>query len=95
MVGGLGISPDLLEGAEPSVAAPLVAGDLDDGLMSRAKDTGKFLYKHLEPRERVEKMNTMVRSFTRELLFNIVRIALQWHFGNTEDAWESETEISF
>lgn len=61
MVGGLGISPDLLEGAEPSVAAPLVAGDLDDGLMSRAKDTGKFLYKHLEPQERVEKINTMVK----------------------------------
>lgn len=61
MVEGLGISPDLLEGAEPSVAAPLVAGDLDDGLMSRAKDTGKFLYKHLEPQERVEKINTMVK----------------------------------
>ncbi|XP_033326489.2 PDZ domain containing 8 isoform X2 [Megalopta genalis] len=60
LVGGLGISPDLLEGAEPSVAAPLVAGDLDDGLMSRAKDTGKFLYKHFEPRERVEKINTMM-----------------------------------
>ncbi|XP_076285603.1 PDZ domain containing 8 isoform X2 [Lasioglossum baleicum] len=60
LVGGLGISPDLLEGAEPSVAAPLVAGDLDDGLMSRAKDTGKFLYKHLELRDRVEKINTMM-----------------------------------
>ncbi|XP_078045499.1 PDZ domain containing 8 isoform X2 [Augochlora pura] len=60
LVGGLGISPDLLEGAEPSVAAPLVAGDLDDGLMSRAKDTGKFLYKHFEPRERVEKINAMM-----------------------------------
>ncbi|XP_043254326.1 PDZ domain-containing protein 8 isoform X1 [Colletes gigas] len=60
LVGGLGISPDLLEGAEPSVAAPLVAGDLDDGLMSRAKDTGKFLYKCLEPRERVEKINAMM-----------------------------------
>ncbi|XP_071878975.1 PDZ domain containing 8 isoform X1 [Bombus fervidus] len=60
LVGGLGISPDLLEGAEPSVAAPLVAGDLDDGLMSRAKDTGKFLYKHLEPVERVEKINVMM-----------------------------------
>ncbi|XP_061928200.1 PDZ domain-containing protein 8 isoform X2 [Apis cerana] len=60
LVGGLGISPDLLEGAEPSVAAPLVAGDLDDGLMSRAKDTGKFLYKHLEPQERVEKINIMM-----------------------------------
>ncbi|PBC30623.1 PDZ domain-containing protein [Apis cerana cerana] len=60
LVGGLGISPDLLEGAEPSVAAPLVAGDLDDGLMSRAKDTGKFLYKHLEPEERVEKINIMM-----------------------------------
>lgn len=60
MVGGLGISPDLLEGAEPSVAAPLVAGDLDDGLMSRAKDTGKFLYKNLEPQERVEKINIMM-----------------------------------
>ncbi|XP_076654542.1 PDZ domain containing 8 isoform X2 [Halictus rubicundus] len=60
LVGGLGISPDLLEGAEPSVAAPLVAGDLDDGLMSRAKDTGKFLYKHLEPRDRVDKINTMM-----------------------------------
>ncbi|OAD61820.1 PDZ domain-containing protein 8 [Eufriesea mexicana] len=60
LVGGLGISSDLLEGAEPSVAAPLVAGDLDDGLMSRAKDTGKFLYKHLELQERVEKINTMM-----------------------------------
>ncbi|KOC66041.1 PDZ domain-containing protein 8 [Habropoda laboriosa] len=60
LVGGLGISPDLLEGAEPSVAAPLVAGDLDDGLMSRAKDTGKFLYKYLEPQERVEKINAMM-----------------------------------
>lgn len=50
-----------MEGAEPSVAAPLVAGDLDDGLMSRAKDTGKFLYKHLEPLERVEKINVMVK----------------------------------
>ncbi|CAL1688589.1 unnamed protein product [Lasius platythorax] len=60
LAGGLGISPDLLEGAEPSVAAPLVAGDLDDGLMSRARDTGKFLYKHLEPRERVEKINVMM-----------------------------------
>lgn len=61
MAGGLGISPDLLEGAEPSVAAPLLAGDLDDGLMSRARDTGKFLYKNLEPQERVEKINVMVR----------------------------------
>ncbi|XP_015185856.1 PREDICTED: PDZ domain-containing protein 8 isoform X1 [Polistes dominula] len=60
LVGGLGISPELLESAEPSVAAPLVAGDLDDGLMSRAKDTGKFLYKYLEPLERVEKMNDMI-----------------------------------
>ncbi|XP_043487941.1 PDZ domain-containing protein 8 isoform X1 [Polistes fuscatus] len=60
LVGGLGISPELLESAEPSVAAPLVAGDLDDGLMSRAKDTGKFLYKFLEPLERVEKMNDMI-----------------------------------
>ncbi|XP_076233492.1 PDZ domain containing 8 isoform X2 [Calliopsis andreniformis] len=60
LVGGLGISPDLLEGAEPSVAAPLVAGDLDDGLMSRAKDTGKFLYKYLEPHDRVEKINDMM-----------------------------------
>nr|XP_012146235.1 PREDICTED: PDZ domain-containing protein 8 isoform X2 [Megachile rotundata] len=60
LVGGLGISSDLLEGAEPSVAAPLLAGDLDDGLMSRAKDTGKFLYKYLEPQERVEKINAMM-----------------------------------
>ncbi|XP_050445563.1 PDZ domain-containing protein 8 isoform X2 [Cataglyphis hispanica] len=60
LAGGLGISSDLLEGAEPSVAAPLVAGDLDDGLMSRARDTGKFLYKNLEPRERVEKINVMM-----------------------------------
>lgn len=60
LAGGLGISPDLLEGAEPSVAAPLMAGDLDDGLMSRARDTGKFLYKYLEPRERVEKINVMM-----------------------------------
>ena len=60
MVGGLCISPDLLDGAEPSVAAPLVAGDFDDGLMSRAKDTGKFLYKFLEPQERVGKINDMM-----------------------------------
>ncbi|KAL0129138.1 hypothetical protein PUN28_004079 [Cardiocondyla obscurior] len=60
LAGGLGISPDLLEGAEPSVAAPLMAGDLDDGLMSRARDTGKFLYKYLEPQERVDKINTMM-----------------------------------
>ncbi|XP_076549317.1 PDZ domain containing 8 isoform X1 [Osmia lignaria lignaria] len=60
LVGGLGISSDLLEGAEPNVAAPLLAGDLDDGLMSRAKDTGKFLYKYLEPQERVEKINAMM-----------------------------------
>ncbi|XP_011698495.1 PREDICTED: PDZ domain-containing protein 8 isoform X2 [Wasmannia auropunctata] len=60
LAGGLGISPDLLEGAEPSVAAPLMAGDLDDGLMSRARDTGKFLYKYLEPQERVEKINIMM-----------------------------------
>ncbi|XP_018398881.1 PREDICTED: PDZ domain-containing protein 8 isoform X2 [Cyphomyrmex costatus] len=60
LAGGLGINPDLLEGAEPSVAAPLMAGDLDDGLMSRARDTGKFLYKYLEPQERVEKINTMM-----------------------------------
>ncbi|KAG7196646.1 hypothetical protein KM043_015987 [Ampulex compressa] len=60
LVGGLGISPDLLEGAEPSVAAPLVTGDLDDGLMSRAKDTGKYLYKSLKPQERVEKINSMM-----------------------------------
>lgn len=72
MVGGLGISPDLLEGAEPSVAAPLVAGDLDDGLMSRAKDTGKFLYKHLEPLQRVEKINAMVKItiFTNKTLID-------------------------
>ncbi|XP_015605783.1 PDZ domain-containing protein 8 isoform X2 [Cephus cinctus] len=60
LVGGLGITPDLLEGAEPSVAALLVAGDLDDGLMSRARDTGKFLYKSLEPEERMGKINTMM-----------------------------------
>ncbi|KAK2579629.1 hypothetical protein KPH14_011558 [Odynerus spinipes] len=60
LVGGLGISTELLEGAEPSVAAPLVAGELDDGLMSRAKDTGKYLYKHLNPPERVEKINDMI-----------------------------------
>ncbi|KAI4497129.1 hypothetical protein M0802_007875 [Mischocyttarus mexicanus] len=60
LVGGLGINPELLEGAEPSVATPLVAGDLDDGLMSRAKDTGKFLFNYLEPLERVEKINDMI-----------------------------------
>ncbi|XP_072751935.1 PDZ domain-containing protein 8 isoform X2 [Anoplolepis gracilipes] len=67
LAGGLGISPDLLEGAEPSVAAPLVAGDLDDGLMSRARDTGKFLYKYLEPRERVEKINVMMSKLKNAL----------------------------
>ncbi|XP_019886364.1 PDZ domain-containing protein 8 isoform X2 [Ooceraea biroi] len=67
LAGGLGISPDLLEGAEPSVAAPLVAGDLDDGLMSRARDTGKFLYKYLEPQERVEKINTMISKLKNAL----------------------------
>ncbi|XP_033229325.1 PDZ domain-containing protein 8 isoform X2 [Belonocnema kinseyi] len=60
LVGGLGISPDLLEGAEPSVASTLLAGDLDDGLMSRAKDTGKYLFKNLEPQDRLEKINSMI-----------------------------------
>ncbi|XP_012277461.1 PDZ domain-containing protein 8 isoform X2 [Orussus abietinus] len=60
LVGGLGISSDLLEGAEPSVATPLIAGELDDGLMSRAKDTGKFLYKDLEHQERIDKINEMI-----------------------------------
>lgn len=72
MAGGLGISPDLLEGAEPSVAALLVAGDLDEGLMSRARDTGKFLYKCLEPQERVEKINSMVCKIN--LFSNFVRL---------------------
>ncbi|XP_070165604.1 PDZ domain-containing protein 8 isoform X2 [Polyergus mexicanus] len=67
LAGGLGISPDLLEGAEPSVAAPLMTGDLDDGLMSRARDTGKFLYKYLEPRERVEKINIMMSKLKNAL----------------------------
>nr|XP_012225890.1 PREDICTED: LOW QUALITY PROTEIN: PDZ domain-containing protein 8 [Linepithema humile] len=67
LAGGLGISPDLLEGAEPSVAAPLVAGDLDEGLMSRARDTGKFLYKYLEPQERVDKINTMMTKLKNAL----------------------------
>ncbi|KAJ8680913.1 hypothetical protein QAD02_016700 [Eretmocerus hayati] len=58
--GGLGISPELLEGAEPSVAAPLIAGELDDGLMSKAKDTGRHLFKHLDPHERIDKINSMV-----------------------------------
>ncbi|XP_066588005.1 PDZ domain-containing protein 8 isoform X2 [Prorops nasuta] len=60
LIGGLGISSELLEGAEPSVATPLIAGDLNDGLMSRAKDTGKYLYKCLEPQQRVEKINNMM-----------------------------------
>ncbi|XP_020297884.1 PDZ domain-containing protein 8 isoform X2 [Pseudomyrmex gracilis] len=67
LAGGLGINPDLLEGAEPSVAAPLLAGDLDDGLMSRARDTGKFLYKNLEPQERVEKINSMMSKLKNAL----------------------------
>ncbi|OXU26153.1 hypothetical protein TSAR_007413 [Trichomalopsis sarcophagae] len=58
--GGLGISPDLLEGAEPSVAAHLIAGDLDDAVMSKAKETGRFLYKNLEPQERIDKINSMM-----------------------------------
>ncbi|KAK0088491.1 hypothetical protein PV325_011792 [Microctonus aethiopoides] len=58
--GGLGISPDLLEGAEQSVAAQLISGEFDDGLMSRAKDTGKFLYNTLNPDERVDKINLMM-----------------------------------
>lgn len=61
MGGGLGISPDLLEGAEQSVASQLISGEFDDGLMSRAKDTGKFLYNTLNPNERVDKINLMVR----------------------------------
>ncbi|XP_008556866.1 PDZ domain-containing protein 8 isoform X1 [Microplitis demolitor] len=60
LVGGLGISPDLLEGAEPSVASPLIAGELNDGLMSHAKETGKFLYCDLEQNERIEKINFMM-----------------------------------
>lgn len=55
------MSPELLEGAEPSVAGPLIAGDLDDGLMSKAKDTGKFLHRTLEPEQRVDKINMMVQ----------------------------------
>ncbi|CAD6241176.1 GSCOCG00009197001-RA-CDS [Cotesia congregata] len=60
LVGGLGISPDLLEGAEPSVASPLVAGELNEGLMSHAKETGKFLYRDLEPNDRIDKINFMM-----------------------------------
>ncbi|XP_012252778.2 PDZ domain-containing protein 8 isoform X2 [Athalia rosae] len=60
LVGGLGISTNLLEGADPSIVTPLLSGDLDDGLMSRAKDTGKHLYAYLEPQERVEKINSMM-----------------------------------
>ena len=56
---GLEISPELLEGAEPSVANTLIAGDFDDGLMSRAKETGRLLYKELEPQERFDKINSM------------------------------------
>lgn len=56
----MGISPELLEGAEPSVASSLLAGDLDDGLMSKAKDTGRFLYDYMEPRQRIDKINYMV-----------------------------------
>lgn len=61
--GGLGVSPDLLEGAEPSVAAHLIAGDLDDAVMSKAKETGRFLYKNLEPQERIDKINSMVSTY--------------------------------
>ncbi|KAL7287861.1 hypothetical protein TKK_0017927 [Trichogramma kaykai] len=58
--GSLGINPDLLEGADPSVSAPLIAGNLDDCLMTKAKDSGKSLYKHLEPRQRIDKINDMI-----------------------------------
>ncbi|XP_043476993.1 PDZ domain-containing protein 8 isoform X2 [Leptopilina heterotoma] len=60
LAGGLGINPELLEGAEPSVASSLIAGDLDDGLMTKAKDTGQYLYKYLEPQERINKINSMI-----------------------------------
>ncbi|XP_051154052.1 PDZ domain-containing protein 8 isoform X4 [Leptopilina boulardi] len=60
LVGGLGISPELLEGAEPSVASSLIAGDLNDGLMTKAKDTGQYLYKYLEPQDRIDKINSMI-----------------------------------
>lgn len=60
LVGGLGISTNLLEGADSSIVAPLLSGELDDGLMSRAKDTGKCLYAYLKPEERIEKINSMV-----------------------------------
>lgn len=56
----MGINPELLEGAEASIASTLVAGDLDDGLMSRAKETGKFLFRDLEPIDRINKINCMV-----------------------------------
>ncbi|XP_015121655.1 PDZ domain-containing protein 8 isoform X1 [Diachasma alloeum] len=60
LIGGLGISSDLFEGAEPSVASPLISGELDEGLMSRAKETGKFLFKDLQAEERIEKINSMM-----------------------------------
>ncbi|XP_034948220.1 PDZ domain-containing protein 8 [Chelonus insularis] len=69
LVGGLGISPDLLEGAEPSVATPLIAGELNDGLMSHAKDTGRFLFNNLEPEERVDKINLMMGKLKAALDF--------------------------
>ncbi|XP_058804776.1 PDZ domain-containing protein 8 isoform X2 [Phymastichus coffea] len=65
--GHLAISPELLEGVEQSVASSLLAGDFDDGLMSRAKDTGKLLYKELEPQERIDKINSMITKLKASL----------------------------
>lgn len=67
----MGISPELLEGAEPNVASSLIAGDLDDGLMTRAKDTGQYLYKYLEPKDRIDKINSMV---SEKFIFNFDQI---------------------
>ncbi|XP_011493840.1 PREDICTED: PDZ domain-containing protein 8 [Ceratosolen solmsi marchali] len=65
--GGLGISPDLLEGAESSIVMPLIAGDFDDVLMFKAKETGKLLYKNLEPRKRLDTINTMITKLKSSL----------------------------
>ena len=59
----MGINPELLEGADPCVAAPLIAGELDDDLMTTAKDSGKYLHSNLEPQERIDKINSMVCLF--------------------------------
>ncbi|XP_046604736.1 PDZ domain-containing protein 8 isoform X1 [Neodiprion virginianus] len=86
IVGGLGISTNLLEGADPSIVGPLLSGDLDDGLMSRAKDTGKCLYAYLEPEERVEKINSMMGKLKTALDIETTSRLKLSHSGEADSA---------